>query len=162
MRTESVSQTKSELPCAAMLSPQRLCQIAAYAVLITCMGCGGNPHGTIRVVGKVTVDDQAPPGPGKIMFTPTEPAGGFPRRPGIATFGVDGYYEVQSWDPGDGLVPGHYQASVECWETPPNLDGKPFKSYIAAKHQSPTTSGLEIMIEVKSKSVEFDIPVTSN
>jgi hypothetical protein len=113
------------------------------------------------VSGVVTVDGRDPPGMGKIMFTPTQPAAGFPRRPGIARFDVDGAYQVQSWDPGDGLVPGLYKVSVECWETPPNLEGKTVKSYIAKQHLSPSTSGLELTIEPDAGSVEYNIELTA-
>jgi hypothetical protein len=131
----------------------------SVAVLLTA-GCG-NPHGVVSVTGIVTVDGQKPPGPGKIMFTPRKAADGFPTRPAIAPFDTDGRYRVRSFPKHEGIIPGQYQVAVECWETPPNLEGKPVRSYIAAKHQSPTTSGLELTVEADSKPVEFDIALTS-
>ena len=132
-------------------------RLVAFSCLMSLMiGCG-NPHGTVKVSGNVVVDGQPPPGPGTLSFTVVEPASGFPSRPAMAKFGNDGKYVVTSFDPGDGLVPGKYKVSVECYETPPNMEGKPVKSYIDAEYMNGETSGLELDIEPGSSPVVFDI-----
>jgi len=125
-------------------------------LLLAVAGCG-NEHGTVKVSGKVTVGGDPPPGPGTITFTVVEPASGFPNRPAMAKFEDDGDYAATSYDPGDGLLPGKYKVAVECYETPPNMDGKPVKSFIAKKYMNGETSGLEIDVEPKSSSIDFDI-----
>jgi hypothetical protein len=115
----------------------------------------------VKVTGTVTVDGQNPPGPGKIMFTPQQAADGFPTRSAAAQFGGDGRYSVRSFPKHEGIIPGHYQVAVECWETPPNLEGKRVQSYIAEKHQSPTTSGLALNVDPNAKPIRFDISLTS-
>lgn len=132
-----------------------------FAALSLCciLGCGGNPHGTVKVSGKVTVNGETPPGPGTISFTVATPASGFPSRPAMAKFDTSGEYTVTSFDPGDGLVPGHYKVAVECYETPPNMEGKPVKSYIPKKYMNGETSGFELEIEPGSKPVQFPIAI---
>lgn len=126
------------------------------AFLALTLGCG-NPHGTVKVTGSVTVAGEHPPGPGTVTFSVVEPAEGFPNRPAMARFDVDGQYEVTSFQPGDGLVPGRYSVAIHCYETPPNMEGKPVKSFIHDKYMSPTTSGFELSVEPKSKPMVFDI-----
>ena len=133
----------------------------AYMIVVALLAGCGTKHGTVPVGGTVTLDGQSLPGPGKIMFTQIEPGPGQPVRPGFARFTADGAYEAQTFEPGDGLFPGKYGIAVECWETPPNMDGLPVKSFIPAKFSNPMTSGFELTVEVGSKRVEFDIPLTS-
>jgi hypothetical protein len=133
--------------------------VGTVLVIAAALGCHGNPHGTIAVQGVVTIDGQPPPAAGRVVFTPVEPAAGFPHRPGIGPFGSDGVYRVQSFEPGDGLVPGTYKASVECWKTPPNMEGRKVESYVAGKYESGATSGLELSVPAKSKPITFDVEV---
>lgn len=130
--------------------------LAFLTFVAATLGCG-NKHGTVPVSGTVTVNNQAPPGPGTVLFTVVEPAEGFPNRPSMAKFDTTGKYSVTTYDPGDGLLPGSYKVAVECYETPPNMDGKPVKSYIDEKYIKPATSGLELTVEPKSKAIQFDI-----
>lgn len=127
-----------------------LCLLVGFA------GCD-NPHGTVRVSGLVTVDGAPPPGNGTLTFTVVEPAEGFPNRPAMAKFDTDGKYEATSFKPGDGLIPGTYKIGVECYETPPNMEGKPVKTHIDAKYMNGETSGLELIVEPKSKAIEFNV-----
>ena len=80
----------------------------------------------------------------------------------MAKFEVDGAYRATTFDPGDGLLPGTYTVAVECYETPPNMEGKPIKSYIPEKYISPTTSGLQLTVEPKSKPVVFNLELTAD
>jgi len=140
-----------------MFGMNRLLVSLVSVTLVSCiLGCG-NPHGTVKVSGVVTVNEEAPPGAGTITFSVVEPATGFPNRPAMAKFDTDGRYTVTSYDPGDGLVPGSYKAAVECYETPPNMDGKPVKSHIDQRYMNGETSGFELIVEEGSKPIEFDI-----
>ena len=124
--------------------------------LLGIVGCG-NKHGTVPVSGTVTVNDQPPPGEGRVTFTVVEPAEGFPNRPAMAKFDESGEYSATTYDEGDGLLPGHYTIAVECYETPPNMDGKPVKSYIDEKYLTGQTSGFEITVEPGSKPIQLNL-----
>jgi hypothetical protein len=122
--------------------------------LLTVSGCS-DPVGRVPVTGKITYDGGAWPAEGVIYFKPLDPAPGFPQLTGIAHFGPQGAFDVQSTGSDRGLVPGRYAVQVECWETPPNMDGKPVKSYLPANYP-----GSELTIEVgaKSKRWTLDVP----
>lgn len=130
-------------------------------LFVAVMGCG-NPNGTVKVSGNVTVDGQAPPGPGVITFSVVEAAEGFPNRPTMAKFKSDGVYEATTFDPGDGLLPGTYTVAIECYETPHNMEGKPVRSYIPKKYMSPETSGFKLTVEPKSKPVVYNLELSDD
>ena len=69
-----------------------------------------------------------------LFFAPSEPAEGFPRRPGTADFNEDGEFEASSFKTGDGLLPGKYVVNVECWEVPPSMGaGPPAKTAVPGR-----------------------------
>jgi hypothetical protein len=134
-------------------------RLLLIAALVAATGCGSNLPKTIRVSGRVTLDGQPPPGAGTIYFLPTAAAEGFPTRPATGDFDKDGNFQAKTFDPGDGLLPGTYTMHIECWQTPPNMEGKPVKSYIPSKYQSAATSGLtlEIKPNMRAQTVNFDL-----
>jgi hypothetical protein len=135
---------------------------AALAIVgVAALGCRRRDVELVRVSGRVTLDGQAPPGPGTLYFAPTEAAGGQPLRPATAHFAADGLYQVNSFDEGDGLVPGRYQVSVHCWKVEPTIDGPPAVSHIAARYMSAGTSALELVVESGARRMEWDVPLTS-
>jgi hypothetical protein len=121
--------------------------------------CGSNLPKTIRVSGQVTFDGQPPPAAGSVYFLPIEAAEGFPSRPATGDFDKDGYFKAKTFDPGDGLMPGKYIMYIECWESPPNLEGKPVKSYVPQKYQSAQTSGfkLDITPEMGPQDIQLNV-----
>lgn len=129
------------------------------AAFVCLAGCGGDMPKTVGVTGSVTFDGQKPPGPGIVYFLPQSAAEGFPLRPGTADFDATGAYKTTTFEPGDGLMPGKYKIYIECWETAPNMEGKPVKSFVPKKFQSGETSGFELDVTVKDRSLEknFDV-----
>lgn len=136
--------------------------LAAGLVLVLA-GCGSKLPQTVSVTGQVTFDGQPPPAAGIVYFLPVEAAAGFSSRPATGDFGPDGTFRATTFEPGDGLMPGSYQMHVECWETPPNMDGKPVKSYVPEKYQSAEASGfkVEITAEMRSQKLNLDVPTQS-
>ena len=107
-------------------------QLTRLIVLVACfaIGCSKSDRPqTVNVVGTITFDGQPPKRPGGIFFAPVEVEAGLPKRGGRALFDVDGKFVATSFDPGDGLIPGTYRISVECWKTPPGM-GKPASSFV--------------------------------
>ena len=128
-------------------------------LLTTAAGCGVDRPETIPVSGRITFDGSAPPAAGILYFTTDVPAEGFPRRPTLAKFDEQGGFRVTTWDRGDGLMPGHYKITVECWETPPELGISGGKSYVPTKYQDPRSTDLrvEIMRDDGSRTLDLNI-----
>jgi hypothetical protein len=95
-----------------------------------------------------------------LIFAPVEAAPGFPIRPGRAPFNKAGYFKAGTWEPGDGLMPGKYKVSVECWIVPPTLHGPPARGPVPVKYRTVTTSDLQVEVKsgAGSQEVVFDIP----
>jgi hypothetical protein len=123
--------------------------------------CGSNLPQTIRVSGQVTFDGQPPPAAGSVLFLPIESAAGFPSRPASGAFGTDGQFQAQTFEPGDGLMPGKYLISVECWDMPPSMQGNPGKSHVPKKYQSPQNSGFKLDITRETKPQEIKLEVVT-
>ncbi len=140
-----------------VLRRQQAC-FGLLSMVFLIFGCSGDPVGRIPVTGKVTYGGGPWPAEGVVYFNPSEPAAGFPRLNGIGRFGTDGEFQVQSTGEGMGLVPGTYKVSVECWETPPNMEGKPVKSYVPSQFTAP-----EVTVETgeSSKEIVIDVPKPS-
>jgi len=128
---------------------------AAMAIV----SCGPNLPKTIRVSGQVTFDGQPPPASGSVLFLPIEAGEGFPSRPASGAFGTDGGFKVKTFEPGDGLMPGKYLLAIECWDTPPSMQGNPGKSHVPKKYQSPQTSGfkLDITRDMGPQEINLDV-----
>jgi hypothetical protein len=148
------SLTRCSLPgrCGLLL-------LALYGWFIA--GCGSGTPQTIAVTGRVTFDGQAPPGPGTVWFLPQEAAEGFPSRPATGDFDKEGRYTVKTFDPGDGLMPGKYVMRVDCWQTPPNMEGKPTKSYLPSKYWSEKTSGFSVEIKPDMRAQEINLDIVT-
>ena len=142
----------------------RLPPTAYYLLLTACClliaGCRPAGPETVPVSGKITFGGGEWPKPGMLYFTPIKPAQGLPSRPGRARFDIDGDFTVTTFDKGDGLIPGAYKVGVECWEVPPQMDSpQAAKSYVPTKYQSPITSGLEVTVEPRQRSVKLRFAV---
>ena len=105
------------LPCVAFSLFPLLSSLLVLLLLPAC--CGPGRPTTIPVTGTVTFGGKAPPAEGAIYFAPLEPAPGYDKRPGRARFGTDGLFAATSFEDGDGLLPGTYRVSIECWKSPP-------------------------------------------
>jgi len=115
---------------------------------------------TVPVSGKITYGGGRWPKPGVLYFIPIEAADGYPARSVAAPFDREGRFTADSFRGTKGLIPGRYKIVVECWETPPNMDGIPSKSYVPEGFLNARTSSLELVVEPDTKSVSasFDVP----
>jgi hypothetical protein len=135
------------------ISYQTLWIASLGLAIVWLIGCGGSDRPkTIPITGHVTFDGQPPGEVGSLVFTPTETAPGYIKRPASGGFAADGKYRVMSWEPDDGLVPGHYTVSLV-----PN-DLKATK--IPEKYQQ-GGSGLEVDVPVDEDQIEFNIDVVT-
>jgi len=128
-------------------------------VLFLVAGCGRIE--TVPVTGTVTVDGGPPPAEGVLYFQPTQSASDYTARPGLAKFDTDGSYEAKSGT-SVGLVPGHYEVGVECWKSPPNMEGKPVISHIPEAYRASSKSGFDVEVAPDAGIVRFDVEIVTN
>lgn len=124
--------------------------IAVLAVVLA--GCGGNERPkTIPLTGRMTIDSQEPGEFGKLFFTPTRTAEGYSARPASGSFHPDGSYSVMSWEPNDGLVPGHYTVRI--------VPADAAKTKIAKKYLQGDANAIEVDVPADQDEIEFNIDV---
>src|SRR5690349_13423890 len=126
---------------------RRVLIVGIVAIVIS--GCG-DKHGLVPVSGRLTFDGGPPPKPGRLTFGPIKPAEGFVQRPGQASFGADGKFEVTSYEAGDGLSPGSYRINVICVERDP----RPVPGGLeAVTYVAPGYKGQEVIVASGSKPI---------
>jgi hypothetical protein len=134
---------------------RQLSWVGAFAAVVASqIGCGGSDRPkTIPIAGRVTFNGKDPGEFGKLFFTPTQAAEGYVKRPASGSFDQDGSYRVMSWEPDDGLVPGHYTVSV----SPADVNA----TKIPARYHQSGTSGLELDVPVDESQIEFNVDVVT-
>lgn len=132
----------------------------AIVLVLLLAGCDDGGPSPIPVDGTVTFGGGSWPKPGRLNFTLESPVSGSTGRPATGDFDTDGRVIVTSFKKGDGLLPGKYKIGVECWETPPQMNGtaRP-KSYVSERFQSPATSGLTVSVEAAERVVHLKLDV---
>ena len=152
MQSLTVSLNTTVQHCAlrrsASAGPSAVLLIVLVALIC---GCGPGRPEMVTVHGKVTFDGQPPPGPGVVFFAQVSRPEGRPQRPGLAQFDESGEYQVGSFDRGDGLVPGSYRVTVECWKDVPTM-GAAGTSYVGSGFEPPT-------IEVPEDASQIEVPI---
>ena len=130
------------------------------ACCLAMVGCGRSGVEVVPVEGKITYGGGSWPVGGNLMFAPVSVAEGQPRRSAVATFDTEGNFRATSFHPGDGLVPGEYQAAIECWKVAPGIGVPRAISYVPDKFQSPATSGLKVTVPQGQRKVaiQWDVP----
>lgn len=130
----------------------------AAAFLAT--GCGSDKPQPIPVSGRITLDGGTWPHEGILMFSPVETLEGYPAIPGTAEFDTEGNFRVQTFTPGDGLMPGRYKVAVECWEQPPTyLDAQGKNSHVPPAYRDMDSSPLEIEVPTDGGRQELSLEV---
>jgi len=136
--------------------------LVCVSMCLLLAGCAEKPYGTVAVRGTVTLDGEALPAGGRVVFNAVEAAQGFSLRPASGKFDTDGAYEATSFTQGDGLMPGKYIVAVHCWKVPPSMGGPPAVSYLPAKYEHAKRSGLELVVGQDMRQQEFNINLVSS
>jgi len=122
-------------------------------------GCSDGPQ-TIPVTGNIRFAGGPPPANGTITFMPVEAKAGMPRRPGTGKFDPeDSTYEVTTFKPGDGLIPGRYAVNISCYTSPPS-SAKP-ESFVVNNAVPEDWQPEEVAVEEDSDDLELDFDVPS-
>jgi hypothetical protein len=139
--------------------------VGAIALVAVAVGCSSRPYGTVPVRGRVTFSGKQPPARCEVYFVPVETEQetevSFAPRPAVGYADATGAFEVTSFRPGDGLLPGTYEVRIECWRATPQTEhgvasGRPATSFVPAGFQPPR---LVVPAEGRS-SVRYDIDVS--
>jgi hypothetical protein len=138
-----------------------LASLAALAICIAPSGCGSSRPETVPVRGQVTLAGGDWPAAGLIIFTPVEPAPGFPRRAGRAFFDLQGRFTAMTFEEGDGLMPGTYRAAVYCGEAIRGMDSAG-QSCVPPKYQNPSQSGLELTVPAGADPIQANYNIPSS
>ena len=146
---------KSLLPLA------RVCALVFFVVIAA--GCGGKPM-PVPTSGRVTFNG-APVGAnkaairrGRIAFLPVESGEGCTLRAAAATLDRDGKYELSTFEPGDGVLPGEYNVVVFSLLSGPTManPGAPIISEIPKRYERPGESGLSVTVPDQRAALTFD------
>ena len=140
--------------------PSKILSLAMLAIVVLgTSGCGNSSPKTIRVTGSVTFDGKAMT-KGKVTFLPIREGDGELNRPAIGTIKPDGTYELSTFKPGDGAIPGKYKVTVVD-ETVPDPEevtkGATATSSIPGGYASPATSGLTADVTDGSGKFDFEL-----
>jgi hypothetical protein len=164
--------------CDLLLRP--LFPVVSLAAVCCLCGCGGGGDSdrpeTYPVTGTVTYNG-APVEGASVTFSPNVPISQVGQGGARGAFGVtdaEGKYQLTTFAPQDGALPGEYRVSImkyegveplppdyneeEDYEAPdPNAQDTPRKSLIPEKYASAGTSGFTVT--VKEEQNEQDFPL---
>jgi hypothetical protein len=117
-----------------------------FVVGLACLaGCGrksadGRPT-LVPVSGQVLVNKQPSEG-ARVVFSPDGHA-----YAAAAVTDAEGRFELQTFDPGDGAVPGNYKVMVSKFEVIDRPDGGVDENhFLPEKYRNPAASGLTAVV----------------
>lgn len=132
--------------------------VAGFLVLAGCTPKSDNPA-TVPVTGVVTLDGQPVEG-ANVMF----------QSPEQGSFGLtdaQGRYELQTFEPGDGAMPGEYRVAISKVKVflpkveqgePGYVEPPPPEHLVPSKYAAPTSSGLTATVtEGKDNEFNFEL-----
>ena len=152
----------------SLLLPARVCALVLVAVVSA--GCGGKPR-PVPTSGRVTIDGvpvgavETAPLPARISFIPKKggegPSEGPTLRAATASLDSDGRYELSSFKPGDGVLPGEYDVVIISLLSIPTMmnPSAPEVSEIPKHYGVPGQSGLSVTVPDQRAPLTFDFPL---
>jgi len=91
--------------------PQISFPVIALALLLFAPGCGKSKYEIVKVQGTVSYQGQ-PLKQGDISFIPVQVEGDGLRRMAVSAINDQGEYVLNSFKPGDGVIPGEYKVII--------------------------------------------------
>lgn len=134
--------------------------IAVCGMFVGCGEAVEAPPKTYKVSGKVTYKGQ-PVSKATVTFQALDAGDSANRRPAIGEIQPDGTYQLSTFNPDDGALPGDYQVVITSFDNEPtaeeHAEGAERKSAIPEKYSNAVTSGLMQKIDASSSA-----PITAN
>ena len=115
---------------------------------LVCSGCGSAHPEFVPVAGQVTMDGK-PVTTGTVTFYPET------GRPAIGELGPDGRYQLASYEPNDGVLPGTYKVTVTAFKA---QDPREQFSSFEEEREFYNQPGKGATGVVASKGVEWLVP----
>jgi hypothetical protein len=141
----------------------RLQKISMVAVVLAGVGCGADPHvegrpETVAVTGKVTYNGT--PVEGASVTFHAQQAAGAPGQGEAAhsAFGrtdSNGEFQLRTFEPGDGAVPGEYRVSISKYEAAADTGATDEENYVPPEEGEPLPTPESLL------PVEYSNPQTS-
>jgi hypothetical protein len=136
--------------------PRRHRPFLIALALLTPIACGPSGPSMAKVHGRVMYLGK-PVTKGTISFKATDPD----RRNATGQIDADGYYTLQTENPGDGIEVGAYYVSISSRDDPV-LDYIPAtpvppKYLVPAKYENPETAGLLKAVTRGGNEMNFDL-----
>lgn len=147
----------------------RVVVTAAGALCLFAAGCGDQGN-TVPVSGTITWNGEllscGPQSPGRVTF---QPSSGVSGRLAVGSIDDSGEYQLTTFEPGDGIVPGEYQVRVHVMRILEAPDLTPGASVAKAvgkrervlpdKYYYAQTSGLTATIKEAdgARTIDFDL-----
>jgi hypothetical protein len=85
--------------------------VLGLTLMLCAAGCGNPSYEVVKVHGTVTYKGQ-PLTRGDISFIPVQVEGDTMRRMGVSAINEQGEYVLNSFKPGDGVIPGEYKVII--------------------------------------------------
>ena len=128
----------------------------AAVCLFILAGCGHSGLEVVPVTGQITYNGGDWPNTGTIFFTPVQAGSG---RPGSAKLDIKGNFQATSLQKGDGLAPGKYRVTAQCWDGEYVVGLPEPPSFVPNKYRNGKTSDLEVTVEPGQRSVEVNLNI---
>ncbi len=147
----------------------RCLSLVAVALSLPCLlgGCGAGDHPDTYPVGGVVTLNGQPVAEATVNF--------FPVAEGQSSVGrtdAQGRYELTTFDPGDGALPGEYQVAISKYELPSgaaDVDTEPSEegssdpeslvpqNVLPERYASPQTSELRATVSEGTNRLDFEL-----
>jgi hypothetical protein len=121
--------------------------LSAILTLALCAGCGDGRPERVPVSGQILIDG-APLTYGSVLFHSKD------HRPAIGSVDASGRFQLSTYEPGDGCVPGSHAVSIDAGQ---NIGPTSTRWHAPKKYRSASASGIVVTVEDNMEPVEIQL-----
>jgi hypothetical protein len=125
----------------------RMLFLLTVCLFMSTAGCGDGRTQRFPVSGQVTIDG-VPLEHGFVQVIPAND------RPATGKIGSDGRFQLTTYEPNDGCVPGTHKVAIIANET---LDPRSQKWHAPKSYMDPTTSELEVTVTEATSPLKLEL-----